>query len=316
VLQELQRIDPNFRRPDQLVSIGTGFSTLDDTESGSSSMIRHNPLYQTLQHYMHYNFNGKHHFSSMRDMVKVMSKKPCDVRHWLRRFDLPLGKELPDLADAYAIDGLGDAAWKYFAAQSSVHDLAHGILASNFYFQLRSMPMYENGQYTCWGRILCRVPVTHPGFSSLMQRLVSMSAQFLVQGRTLSSKGSNYDRFGNFSKPVSFRVPKIEDHVGISIRFGEAGIYHISASPMSIEALVMLQKLDWPNVFVARAATHGPKKRNLTPPDGRPQKRQRHGRLRGKSRPSSRDQLYSAARRERSNAPSPAPVDTRIPKQP
>ena len=312
VLQELQRIDPNFRRPDQLVSIGTGFSTLEDTESGSSFMIRHNPLYQTLQHYLQYNFNGKHHFSSMRDIIKVMSNKRTDVRHWLRRFDLPLDKELPDLADARGIDGLGDAAWKYFTAQSSVHDLARGILASNFYFQLRRMPIYENGQYTCWGQILCRIPVTHLGFSSLMHRLVSMSAQFLIQGRTISPKGSNYDRFGNFSKPVSFQLPRIEDHVGVSIRFGEAGTYHISASPMSIEALVKLQKLDWPNLRVAKAAAHSPKKRSWTPLDGRPQKRQRHGRSRNNSHATSSDRLVSgAARRERSNAPSPAPIDSR-----
>jgi hypothetical protein len=313
VLQELQRIEPNFRRPDQLVSIGTGFSTLEDTESASYFTIRHNPLYQTLQHYMHYNFNGEHHFSSMRDIVKVMSKEPTDVRHWLRRFNLPLDKELPDLADAHAIDGLGDAAWKYFAAHPSVNDLARGILASNFYFQLRCMPMYENGQYTCWGRILCRIPVTHHGFSSLMDRLTSMSAQFIVQGRTLCTKASNYDRFGNYSKPISFRVPKIDDHVKVSVRFGEIGIYDISASPVSIEALIKLQKLDWPNVYVAKAVTRGLNKRSWTlQGDGQSRKRQRQDRSWGKSHSTSSDHLmYDAARRERSNAPSPERMDTK-----
>ncbi|KAF2820771.1 FabD/lysophospholipase-like protein [Ophiobolus disseminans] len=75
----------------------------------------------SLSHYIQYNFNGEHQFSSMRDMIRVTSKESTDVHPWMHRFNLPLDEELPNLADAQSIDSLGRAAEKYFTDRLTIH---------------------------------------------------------------------------------------------------------------------------------------------------------------------------------------------------
>jgi hypothetical protein len=261
MLQEQRRIDPSCSRPDQLVSVGTGISTLDREEAELTPSVRVNSLYQTYQHYMRYNFDGTQQFTNMRDMIKVsVPQEDNDVDHWIRRFDLPVDGPLADLADPAAIDPLGTAAWEYFSALPLVHDLARSIIASMFYFQLRRMPVYEKGGYTCYGRIRCRIPITHPGFSSLMHKLDSLSCTFSVQGRTLTHNGSRFDRLGNFSKPVCVYVSTFDEPVHTRLKFGNTRPYYVSASPKSVQSLVKLQKLDWPGARMG-ALAKGPLKR-------------------------------------------------------
>lgn len=273
MLQELQRIDPSFSRPDQLVSIGTGLCTQDRADAEPTVNMRVHPVYQTYQHYMRYNFNGRQQFMNMRDMFKVpVSHAKTDVRDWAHRFDLPIDGPLADLANPAAIDPLGAAAWDYFIQQPALHSLARGIIASTFYFQLRCMPVYEKGRYLCFGRILCRIPVTNPGFASLIHKIGVMSVRFSVQDRTLSSKTSNVDRLGNFSMPVCVHVAKLDELVHTRLRFADAQTYYASASPMSVESLVRLQKLDWPSV---RTCTRRSSRKRSLPQSEHSQKRRK-----------------------------------------
>jgi hypothetical protein len=221
---------------------------------------------------MRNNFNGTQQFIKMRDMVKVSAPtEDGDVDDWMRRFDLPVEGQIADLADSTAIEPLGTAAWDYFASHTAVHDLARGIVASTFYFQLRRMPVYDKGLYTCYGRILCRVPVSNPGFPSLMHKIESLSATFSVQGRTLSTKGSSFDRLGNFCKPVITHVSKLDDRVHARLEFSNTQKYYISASPISVASLIKLQKLDWPCARTGTLGRRGPLKRRQ-PQDTQPRK--------------------------------------------
>jgi hypothetical protein len=261
MLQEQQRLDPSFRRPDQLVSVGTGMCTLNRAEVEPTLATRVHPLYQTYQHYMQYNFDGSQQFRNMRDMVKVSVPAEDDnVDQYIRRFDLPVDGPLADLADPAAIDPLGAAAWQYFSSSAEVHDLARSIIASTFYFELRRMPVYEKGRYTCYGRILCRIPVTNPGFASLMHKLDTLSATFSVQGRTLSRRMSRFDKLGNFSKPVCLYVSRFDECVHARVQFTKTHGYYLSASPISVASLIKLQKLNWPGACMY-PSEQGPIKR-------------------------------------------------------
>ncbi|KAH8710251.1 hypothetical protein GQ44DRAFT_626663 [Phaeosphaeriaceae sp. PMI808] len=251
-MQELQRIAPELRRPDQFISIGTGICRArqtDDTETHSSFFFGNNSLQQTFKHYWNENFDGDKKFASMRDMMAVtIPDGAADIDQWLRRFNLPLDGELPDLSDAQAMDGLANAAWAHFTSHPTLHDLSLAILASNFYFELRCMPMYEKGYYTCYGRILCRIPVTKPAFPALMQKLRTLGAHFLVQKQTSRERKSmsiSFDRTGNFSKPFCLRVKNLEDQLDVRLKFLGTRDYHISASPFPINTLIKLQKLEW-----------------------------------------------------------------------
>lgn len=232
------------------MSIGTGTCKAKQMCSTDPGLVfSNNSLQQTFKHYWRDNFDGDKKFLNMRHMMAVtLPDEASDIDQWLRRFNLPLDAELPDLADAQAMDGLAAAAWAHFASDPALHDLARAVLASSFYFELRCLPIYEKECYTCYGRILCRVPVTKPAFSALMRKLGSMCSQFLIQGRASRERKPTafaFDRTGNFSKPLCFRVRNLEDHLDVRLKFPDTHSYHISASPMSIKSLIKLQKLEW-----------------------------------------------------------------------
>ncbi|KAL5401414.1 hypothetical protein PMIN03_011528 [Paraphaeosphaeria minitans] len=230
-MQELQRMAPELRRPDQFVSVGTGVSRASQatgTGCKGSFLFGNNSLRQTFKHYWSENFDGDKKFASMRHMMAAtLPDVTGDIDGWLRRFNLSVEEELPDLSDARAMDELADAAWALFTSDPALQDLARAVLASSFYFELRRMPMYENGYYTCYGRILCRIPVTKPAFSGLMRKLDAMGARFLLQERTvrqMKPTAASFDQTGNFSKPVSLRVRDLEEPLDVRLRFLEARI--------------------------------------------------------------------------------------------
>ena len=251
-MQELQGMAPELRRADQFVSIGTGTcSTKEDTraETYPSLLFGNSALQQTFKHYCSENFNGDKKFDTMRQMLAVtLPDGAAGIDEWLHRFNLPIDGELPDLADAQAIPSLAEKACSYFSSDPAVRDLAEAILASTFYFELRCMPMYEQGYYTCHGRILCRVPVTKPAFSELMRKLDSLGAQFQIQRRMSgpSKPMSTWlDQAGNFSRPVRLRVPSLEDQLDVRLELQGSRTHHISASPLSFNTLIKLQMLEW-----------------------------------------------------------------------
>jgi hypothetical protein len=270
-MQEARKMAPEMRRPDQFVSIGTGISRQKQTvgaEDRASFLFGNNSLRQTFRHYWSENFEGDKKFASMRHtMAAALPAAAGEMDQWLRRFNLPLDRDPPDLADASAMDDLSDAAWAHFKSDPSLHDLAHAILASSFYFELQCMPMYEQGRYTCFGRILCRIPVTNPVFPALMQKLETQRAYFLIQQRKSRagwSSAISFDHIGNFSCPFSLRVQDLEDALDVRVQFSGRRSYHVSASPIPLTTLIGLQKLQWSSLLPTRPGNSGYTKKRAT----------------------------------------------------
>ncbi|KAF2181011.1 hypothetical protein K469DRAFT_692526 [Zopfia rhizophila CBS 207.26] len=214
-LRERYKAMPESRRPDQFVSIGTGAS------------LHGAPLLW-----------GQGVYDMQHTLSLTLPDQPDDIDHWFRRFDLPLDAELPDSADAQAIDRLADATWERFLSDPAIHDLARAVLASSFYFELRSLPFFKDGRYSCHGRILCRIPVTKPAFESLMRKLNSMSAQFLIQQKACQGKGRRGSR--STGQGISANLIASAAKASMSV-----SIYNISASPLVIKSLIQPQKLQW-----------------------------------------------------------------------
>jgi hypothetical protein len=277
-LQETHRLAPGFKRPDQLVSVGTG--RRDSGHSGSASCkYGNNSLYQTAQHYWRNNFDGDKQFASMRQtMIASAAGSAGEIDAWFRRFNLPLHGQLPDLADADAIDSLAEAARSYFESHQPIQELALSSIALLFYFELRCRPIYENGRYTCYGRVLCRISALDPGFSMLVEKLEAAKARFVVNGRTLpttKSKVVTLDQSGNFSKPACLRVSSLSDSIDMYLKLEHTQLLPISASPSSIASFVKLQRLDWPGSHGTRSIANGSRKRaapstTTIPPTKRP----------------------------------------------
>jgi hypothetical protein len=261
--QEARRIVPELRRPDQFVSIGTGMSN-DYGTNMTSGKYGTNSLYQTAQHYWRENFDGDKQFASMRQVMDAFGNGETELDGWFRRFNLPLDGQLPDLADAGAIDNLAEAARSYFESHHPIQELALSLVASLFYFELRCRPIYEDGHYTCYGRILCRIPMLEPSFPVLMEKLETASARFVVHGRTLPTMKSKFvtlDRSRNFSKPVCLCVNSLSVPIDMALRLTNTQCLPISASPSSIASFVKLQRLDWPGGRPTWRTSHTSRKR-------------------------------------------------------
>jgi hypothetical protein len=269
-LQEARRLAPELKRPDQFVSVGTGVSKASDAHVANtrSSKYGNNSLLQAAQHYWKDNFDGDKQFASMRHVMHVSAPGDTnEIDSWFRRFNLPLDGQLPDLADANAIDNLAEAAWSYFESYQPIQELALSSIASLFYFELRCMPAYGNGRYTCYGRILCRFSVLSPALPKLIEKLEEASARFIVNGKTLlavRSKFASLDRSGNFSKPVCFHVSSLSDPIDMRLRLTDTQILPISASPSSIASFAKLQRLDWPGSRRMPPAANGCRKRAVS----------------------------------------------------
>ena len=246
-LQEVKNLAPAYPNPDQLVTIGTGTCTFGppaDQHTGFTRFWNRTSLGPALNHYQG-SFDGTKLSNELYTMLSVAGRDPSE---WYRRFDLPVKDHLPDLADARAIPALGDRALAHFASDRSIDDLAMAILASTFYIKLKRMPVYENGSYTCYAQILCRISMANPGFQSMIRRLDSLGARFVVQGRLHTKPESTIltiDRSGNFCKPVLIRVEELDKELDVRVLFPDTRSYGISANQMTPASLIERQRLNW-----------------------------------------------------------------------
>jgi hypothetical protein len=282
-MQELQKMTPWLSRADHFVSVGTGISRTREVAKADiypSLLFGNSSLQQTFRHYWSENFDGDKRFANMRQMLAIsLPGGDTSLDERLYRFNLPLDGELPDLADASAMDTLAQRAYSHFTTDPAVRKLADAALASSFYFELQPgcMPIYERGSYTCYGRIRCRIPGINPAFPSLMQKLDSSRACFQVQMRAYDSRRAMsawLDRFGNFSKPVCVRVRSLEDELDIRLGLQGDDFYPISACPTTIQTLIKLQMLEWSALEnVQTTASSISKKRKIDEPPARAAKR-------------------------------------------
>lgn len=249
-LQEVQKLVPAYPNPDLLVTIGTGICVPGpptDAHTGFARIFSSSSLGPAVDHYQG-SFDGTRLSNELYAMLTVAGRNPDK---WYRRFDLPIEGQLPDLADVRVMNGLGRDALAHFGLDRTINDLALAILASNFFIELRRMPVYDNGSYLCYSRILSRISVAHQGFASMIRRLDSLGARFTVQERLYKEPKPTIlttDHVGNFCKPVLFCVEQLDRELDVRVQFPNAKSYDISANRMTVQSLIERQRLDWVGV--------------------------------------------------------------------
>lgn len=131
------------------------------------------------------------------------------------------------------------------------------MVASLFYFELDSLPEKREGKYSGTGYILCSIRRNDPAFQVLLHKLLSNSAEFLLDSNPIPGSlqdTSYFDKNGNFRKRIEFHTP---GKFTISLKQGSWNPCDISASPFSVNNLVRAQGLD---AFFGRS-DHGKRKR-------------------------------------------------------
>lgn len=246
----LALLEAGLEPVDHLISIGTGASRVGESEDKAHNTytgFRYGSIPQMVTFLMTHHFDGDREFNEFLEISTAASPERADFMHRYRRFNVRLDAGLPGLADVDAMAALIKVAREQFSADQNILDAARASYAAKFYFELKSLPLFEEGEYTCYGRILCRLPASHPAFASLMKKLDSMSAQFYVGNKACPGKGGNacsFDRTGNFNRSVSFRVADLGARLNIKIELLGTHLYHISASPVVMKSVIKLQKLE------------------------------------------------------------------------
>ena len=229
------------------MNVGTGThipSLIPKPLTGIGRLLNASSIGPAVNHY-ETSFSGE---KMWRELLSILTTAGREPSRWCRRFDLRTEEKLPDLADTQAMNSLAIAAQSHFATDPAIDDLAMAVLASNFYLELRRVPLYESRCYVCYSRILSRVSVAHSAFVSFFQRLDSLGARFVVEGRLLNKTNSTVlvtDSTGNFCMPVRLCVQDLDQAMSIQVKFGNGKFHDISANRTSVRSLIQRQRLHW-----------------------------------------------------------------------
>ncbi|KIV94149.1 hypothetical protein PV10_05287 [Exophiala mesophila] len=238
-LWEIPVVWPLIRRPNVVVSLGTGSSGPRVPTSHSSrlrAIWREGFLPRSYRAFMEL-INGK----KIAQAFKNGRRAELDGRYF--RFDVELDREV-DLDDTGRMHELATKAREQFCRSEDVDVVARCLVATRFYFELDSKPKKIKGKYSGSGHIFCRLPRNSPELEVLLEQLSKRAARFIVNGHGLpGSVGdrSFIDHQGTFRKRVEFET---KDTLSVLLQEGLADPQHISGSPYAVHDLMDMQGLN------------------------------------------------------------------------
>jgi hypothetical protein len=177
-------------------------------------------------------------------MASLARQRPWRGKGDYFRFNIEFAGKEPSLDDLGKMQELKATTRSMFAASQDLVDSADCLVASLFYFELESLPRFEDGVYACVGHILCR---RRSDSEPLLARLSKNSARFAVDGHRVSGRvedRSFVGKGGCFRKKIEFSVKGLEQEVSISLREGHSKARNISGSPFTISKVIEDQGLD------------------------------------------------------------------------
>lgn len=235
-ITEAKRLFPHLKQPDFVLSLGTGNQSMSITDTET---------------------NRRHSFwehGALTRLCRILWEKMSDrkVRQLFQdnpryhRLDVSLGDSDIRLDDVESIPDLKFKALSDESISMSIKTAASCLVASLFYFELAGEPHRLGTSYSGQGYILCTLSPSYPGISALLDRLALTKSKFFVND--ISIENSFNRKFclgadGSFRLAVEF---KVEKEFSITLRQDKKNVYHISASPFSVETLELLQGLSWP----------------------------------------------------------------------
>ncbi|KAJ5642529.1 hypothetical protein N7490_006529 [Penicillium lividum] len=208
-MKESGIIWPRARRPDLLLSIGTGFTSSHlDSPPGSLDVIREGALFRLFRATM-----SSPSMDGEQGFYEALNYIPNHLKPDVFRLNHAINGPLPQLDD---INQLRKMSQLDFTVSDS---LVRALLASAFFFfELDETPVPSHGVFHCQGSILCsrskagdileRVLVEFPG-----ARFQAASGHYL--GRVDQNDCCQY--CGHYRKRVKFSVNSLEEMISIEI---------------------------------------------------------------------------------------------------
>ncbi|KIV98622.1 uncharacterized protein PV09_09590, partial [Verruconis gallopava] len=236
-LTEFKTVFPLIKKPDFVVSLGTGSARVDKTNPTVVSHLRFWRNRTLLRLYRLF-------MEKTRDRLLTYAFKPDPGVH---RLDVDFEGEEPRLDDVHSISALKYKVLSDLSLSSVIDVVARKLTASLFYFELNAVPERINGDYRIRGSILCTLRYPDPAYKSLLEKFAHDSVEFYIDNIPLPGDFKEDLKFYNsrhFRRLVSFNVA---DDFSIRLRKPSMSPNHISGSPFSINSLLISQGFN--NVF-------------------------------------------------------------------
>lgn len=238
-MTEVAKLYPHLEEPDFIVSLGTGELTeADHAQDGDE-------LKQDWG-------NGGLLRLVRLAWEKSRDKKNRQIFHSNPRYlrlDAKLDGPEPRLDSLDSMDALESQVLEDESLAERSEEFAKRAVASLFYFELAQRTDCLDGKYEGQGYILCKLCPSHTAFEPLMNYLDRAGAGFYLNNDRITCRFKNracFDSDGRFRLLVELRVAET---FSITLKQGDGTVFHISASPLSVQRLETLQGL---NAFFGR----------------------------------------------------------------
>ncbi|KAL5364260.1 hypothetical protein BJX96DRAFT_178817 [Aspergillus floccosus] len=236
-LRESQIIWPSARRPDLVVSIGTGY--VQDEPATPAEAAGRQPREGFIGRGLR-TFLSSPAVDGHRGWEDALDSIPGDVRPDVFRLDRPITGPLPELDDVQALDTLGKFDYRIPDA------LIRAWLAKAFFFELDDEPIAAGGGYECHGSVLCGRPDA-AGILCKIERRFQEPRVTLAPGTDLGAVDNDHGCrvCGYYRRRISFTVSSLQETVQVGIS-GRVGFSAIGGFPTSVQCLLDDQQADFP----------------------------------------------------------------------
>ncbi|KAI9883965.1 MAG: hypothetical protein M1823_004243 [Watsoniomyces obsoletus] len=244
-LWEYRQIWPTQdKEPDILVSLGTGVSRRYEktVEQTQEEAVLHSRFLPRLFRSFMVLLDGQ------RTWNDLWNSLPMDTKDRYHRLNTVFDGPEPQLDDIEAMTELEQQTKTSALNNSILASCADNSIASLFYLELDTLPVFEKTHFRCQAYICCRWSPNNLALLRLLTRMARTETKFYVNGRAYSGADQDIMNFVHTShpyrRPVQFELLHLKEEINVSITGITAAPRNISNCPYVMERLIQDQGLD------------------------------------------------------------------------
>ncbi|EDN03778.1 predicted protein [Histoplasma mississippiense (nom. inval.)] len=245
-LSEVRRLWPRTPKPHVVISLGTGTVSRVLKTSDSRNILLDGWLPRIYRSYMS-SFDGEETWNELQGELDDQSRKNYF------RFNHSFTGARPSIVDISAMENISQSIQKNPSEADKMEEALLTLLASSLFFELDSIPEFQNGFFLCVGTIRCYEPAR-----LIIRALLALRPahhEFYKDDINLGLYISEDDicvECQRYCGPVRFAVRHLEEKITMTLRSDGTALL-LNGSPNAIQWYIDEQGLD--GVF--GASNHG-----------------------------------------------------------
>ncbi|CAG8064616.1 unnamed protein product, partial [Penicillium salamii] len=207
-LKETSVVWPSAKKPDLILSVGTGFSESTDEPDAHRKIFQDRAIARMIRATM-----SSPSSDGEQGFYEALNCIPDHLKDDIFRLDQVLPRPLPRLDDVAALTRLAQLQF------TVSDDLVRAVLVTAFFFfELDEVPVKRHGAFDCQGSILCTRSDAKPLLNRVIVEFPSARAQ-TARGHDLGSisEDDGCRICGYYRKKVRFSVSSLEEMTSVVI---------------------------------------------------------------------------------------------------